>query len=130
MTWLDLNSHAGPEEDVHIYMNYVSRWPLFAMMMGAATCMLFSAIFHLFYVKSPTVSAFLARLDYAGISILACGSSMPGINYHYACGPAICKLIISMLMIIYSFEKSLYYYKCSAMFSSLYSYLSTFIRQT
>ena len=74
-------------------MNYVSRWPLFVHMASASICMLMSAFYHLYFVYSPALSKHLAKLDYAGISILICGSTMPIINYLLACGDFICKAI-------------------------------------
>lgn len=70
-------------------MNYVSRWPLFAHMLSAVFCLGCSAIYHLFFVYSEKACTWLAKLDYAGISILILGSTMPSINYNFACGPAL-----------------------------------------
>lgn len=80
-----------PIDDVDTYLNYVSRLPLFINMASAAICMGFSALFHLFFVYSQNASSFLARLDYAGITILIFGSAMPATNYLYACSEVSCK---------------------------------------
>jgi len=52
MNWLEIVERERPIDDVHSYLNYVSRWPLFLNMASAALCMGFSAIFHLFFVYS------------------------------------------------------------------------------
>ena len=94
MEWLEIVKREKPiVEDVDQYLNYVSRWPLFINMASAAICMGFSALFHLFFVYSPNVSSFLARLDYAGITILIFGSAMPSTNYLYACSEVACKIL-------------------------------------
>lgn len=89
MKWLDLEGLGGPITDVDEFMNYVSRWPLFGHMFAACICLSMSTIYHLFYVYSAKTSKFLSKLDYAGISILICGSTLPLINYSYACGEAV-----------------------------------------
>lgn len=94
MEWLDLHQLGGPITNVDEYMNYVSRWPLLAHVITACICLGFSTIFHLFFVYSQNACLWLAKLDYAGISLLILGSTLPGINYMFACGPAICKFII------------------------------------
>ena len=91
MDWLDL-TREKPIEDVDQFMDYVSRWPLFAHMASACICMGLSAAYHLFFVYSPSICKWLAKLDYAGIAILIGGSSMPPINYLFACGPAVGKI--------------------------------------
>lgn len=92
MKWLELVEREKPVLDVDQYLNYVSRLPLFINMASAAICMGFSAIFHLFFVYSPNASSLLARLDYAGITILIFGSAMPATNYLYACNEVARKL--------------------------------------
>ena len=89
MKWLDLQGLGGPITDVDEFMNYVSRWPLFGHMVAACMCLTMSTTYHLFYVKSELMNKLLSKLDYAGISILICGSTLPIINYSYACGNAI-----------------------------------------
>lgn len=58
-------------------------------MAAACLCLGLSTIYHLFFVYSEYACTWLAKLDYAGISILILGSTMPAINYYYACGPAL-----------------------------------------
>lgn len=89
MKWLDMHELGGPIANVDEFMNYVSRWPLFAHMASACFCLGCSAVYHLFFVYSESACSWLAKLDYAGISILILGSTMPLINYYYACGPAL-----------------------------------------
>jgi predicted membrane channel-forming protein YqfA (hemolysin III family) len=52
MKWLDLQSLGGPITDIDEYMNYVSRWPLFAHMLSAIICLGLSTLFHSFFVYS------------------------------------------------------------------------------
>lgn len=95
MEWLDvidmLTNHEHPIEDIDEFLNYASKWPLFAHMITAALCLGFSATYHLFFVYSPRVYLLLAKLDYAGILLLMFGSTMPGVNYIFACPDVSCK---------------------------------------
>ena len=50
--------------------------------------MLFSSLFHLFFVVSERAYSFLVKLDYSGIAILICGSMFPPVVYGYWCVPA------------------------------------------
>jgi len=52
MQWLDFHALGGPITDVDEYMNYVSRWPLFAHMVTACLCLGLSTLYHSFYVYS------------------------------------------------------------------------------
>jgi adiponectin receptor len=92
MEWLDviesLKSHEKPIEDIDSFLNYVSKWPLFIHLVSAAICLGFSAIFHLFFVYSPSACLTLSKLDYTGIIILIYGSVVPIIQYNFACGDA------------------------------------------
>ena len=92
MEWLEMIAAIKPIGDVESYLNYVSKWPLLVHMISAALCLGFSAIFHLFYVYSENASSFLAKLDYAGITILIFGSTIPAIEYVYACSEVQSKL--------------------------------------
>ena len=69
----------------------IPRFPLFLHIMGAVCCLLFSAVFHLLKDHSLAASERLARLDYAGISILIAGSNMPPIYYSMYCYENHCK---------------------------------------
>eukprot|EP00347_Sterkiella_histriomuscorum_P022857 403336892 len=85
LQWLEFLSVIKPIDDIETYLNYVSKWPLFVHMISASLCLGFSAIFHLFYVYSEDMNSFLAKLDYAGITILIFGSTVPSIEYVFAC---------------------------------------------
>lgn len=61
--------------------------PIFIFMLSALVCMSCSTLYHLFNAHSEKVHLVTARLDYAGISILICGSYYPGIYYLYFCYP-------------------------------------------
>lgn len=63
----------------------ITRIPLYIHIFAAIFCLGCSAVFHLFYVHSPKVSEILARLDYAGISLLIGGSGVPPIYYSLYC---------------------------------------------
>ena len=67
----------------------ISRWPIFVFLVSAMLCLLFSAVFHLFYSMSPYVSKKTQSLDYAGISLLISGSTFPPLVYGFACNPII-----------------------------------------
>jgi len=64
---------------------HISKIPLFLHIFGAVFCLGCSAIFHLFKDHSPGASQYLARLDYAGISLMIAGSSMSPLYYNYYC---------------------------------------------
>jgi adiponectin receptor len=66
-------------------LNEVSKIPLYIHVFSAIMWLMWSAIFHLFYVHSPTVSIVLAKLDYAGISFLVGGSSVSPVYYMLYC---------------------------------------------
>jgi len=80
MEWIDgyMSSNDAKSKNV-------KKWPLFVFLFGAISCFSMSAVFHLFYVKSRELSEFLARLDYAGISLLIAGSCFPIYYYSYFC---------------------------------------------
>jgi len=95
MAWLDvLESMRGetPIEDIDELLNYVSKWPLFVHLVSAAICLGLSAVFHLFFVYSPSACLTLSKLDYTGIIILIFGSVVPSIQYNFACGEASSKV--------------------------------------
>lgn len=80
--WLVL----GPVmEDPTRIKYHISKIPLFLHIFGAVFCLGCSATFHLFYVHSPRTSSKLARLDYAGISLLIAGSTLSPLYYNYYC---------------------------------------------
>ena len=66
-------------------LSYVSIAPLLINIASACFCLGCSALFHLYYVKSPAFNDFLSRLDYGGISVLIFGSCMPVLSYGFAC---------------------------------------------
>ena len=77
------------QTDPEILFSYAPKWPLFIHKLAAMFCMTASAIYHLFYVKSPSAMKILARVDYGGISILILGSCIAPYYYCFACGSAI-----------------------------------------
>ena len=81
MAFVDLY-HKHKEGD-HIFI--VSRWPLFVFLFGAICCLTFSSVYHLFFLHSQKVWKILAKLDYAGISILISTSCFPPYYYYFYC---------------------------------------------
>ena len=77
--------------DAKKVMNETSVVPLTLNIFAACFCMGCSAIYHLFNVKNPEVAVNLARLDYAGISVLIYGSAIPAASYGFACERVACK---------------------------------------
>lgn len=66
-------------------LSYVSVIPLLVNVFSAAFCLGCSAIYHLYSVKSETVKDVLIRLDYAGISVLIFGTTVPVMIYSFSC---------------------------------------------
>ena len=52
---------------------------------GAMLCLLCSTLFHTMSCHSEFVSNVFSRLDYAGISILICGSSITWLYFGFYC---------------------------------------------
>ena len=73
---------------------YLTKVPLYLHIAGAICCLGFSATFHLFKDHSLQFSESLARLDYAGISLMIAGSNMPPLYYSFYCQPVHCKQIV------------------------------------
>ena len=96
MEWLDVIDMVKKYRAVHDidnFLNYVSKWPLFIHLISAAICMGLSTIYHLFFVYSPEACLMLVKLDYTGITILFFGSTVPFIQYMFACNDVACKLL-------------------------------------
>lgn len=89
----------------------ISRWPLFVFLFSAIICLGSSAIFHWFSALSEKWSEILARLDYAGISILIAGSCYPPYYYFFYCenlfrnGYLIFVTLLALGVFFYSFDK-------------------------
>lgn len=81
---------AKPEE----LLNEVSSWPLAIHMLTAVICLGFSTTYHLFFVKSEHVQSWMSRMDYAGISILIAGSTIPPYYYGFYCKEEYCKCCV------------------------------------
>ena len=94
MEWLDvidMMKKYRAVDDIDNFLNYVSKWPLFIHLISAAICMGLSTIYHLFFVYSPEAFLMLVKLDYTGITILFFGSTVPFIQYMFACNDVACK---------------------------------------
>ena len=68
-----------------IPLQKVSRWPLIVFLISAIICFSMSSLYHLFNAHSHHVYKLMSRFDYAGISLLICGSFFPPIYYMYYC---------------------------------------------
>jgi len=90
----------------------ISRWPLFVFLSSAIVCLGSSAIYHWFSAHSEKTNDILARLDYAGISILIAGSCYPPYYYFFYCEPFWRTFYLAFITIfattvfLYSFEKN------------------------
>lgn len=96
MEWLDaldMVKKYRAVDDIDNFLNYVSKWPLFIHLISAAICMGLSTMYHLFFVYSPEASLMLVKLDYTGITILFFGSTVPFIQYMFACNDVACKFL-------------------------------------
>ena len=82
--WLVLGPVMSDPQQVKFY---ITRFPLFLHITGAIACLGCSAVFHLFKDHSLHMSEFLARFDYAGISLMIAGSNMPPLYYSFYCVP-------------------------------------------
>lgn len=65
----------------------VPRWPVYVFMVGAMTCLLLSAVCHLFGCCSKHLTQIIWRFDYAGIAILIVASFYPPVYYGFLCQP-------------------------------------------
>lgn len=106
-----------PSKKIHhlsevFHEQLISRWPLFIFLTSAIICLGSSAIFHWFSAHSAKTNDILARLDYAGISILIAGSCYPPYYYFFYCEPFWRIVYLSFITIfatsvfLYSFEKN------------------------
>eukprot|EP00349_Pseudokeronopsis_sp_Brazil_P006031 CAMPEP_0202966348 /NCGR_PEP_ID=MMETSP1396-20130829/10701_1 /ASSEMBLY_ACC=CAM_ASM_000872 /TAXON_ID= /ORGANISM="Pseudokeronopsis sp., Strain Brazil" /LENGTH=314 /DNA_ID=CAMNT_0049690073 /DNA_START=188 /DNA_END=1128 /DNA_ORIENTATION=- len=81
-SWLELGPLIGNPSSI---IQYVTRVPLFVHMVSAVVCLLASSVYHLFKDLNEGCNHFLARMDYAGISILVAGSNTPPLYYSFFC---------------------------------------------
>lgn len=65
----------------------IPRWPRTVFMIGAMTCLLFSASSHLLACHSRRLNSLFWRLDYIGISLMIITSFIPPIYYAFYCNP-------------------------------------------
>ena len=61
----------------------LARWPLYIIILGAFSCLFFSASFHLFGLMNANYANILSRFDYGGISLLISGSCYPPYYYFF-----------------------------------------------
>lgn len=87
------------ETKFNLPLQDVQRWPILVFILSAITCLGCSSIFHLFSAHSKDVKSFMNRLDYAGISILICGSYFPPIYYFFYCHSSLVWLYLSVISI-------------------------------
>jgi len=67
---------------------------------GAQMQMLFSTIYHTFFVHSPECCKWVARLDYAGISMMIVGSYYPPMYYSFLCHPRLQILYMTSISLL------------------------------
>jgi len=79
---------------------YLSRWPLVVFMISAMSCLLFSAVFHLFTSVSEEASLMLQSLDFAGICLLIAGSNLPVFYYGFYCAPFWRTLYMAIMFVL------------------------------
>lgn len=70
---------------LHLEPHHLERYPLVVFLVGAVSCLGFSALFHWFHPINKTVCKVLHKLDYAGISLLNFGSSFASFFYYFYC---------------------------------------------
>ncbi|KAJ3675598.1 hypothetical protein LUZ60_004640 [Juncus effusus] len=63
----------------------ITRWPLFAFLVGAMFCLMTSSICHLISCHSEQTAYISLRLDYTGISALIVTSFYPLVFYSFLC---------------------------------------------
>ncbi|XP_073064579.1 heptahelical transmembrane protein 4-like isoform X2 [Primulina eburnea] len=78
----------------------ITRWPFFAFMCGAMSCLLASSACHLLCCHSERLSYIMLRFDYAGISALITTSFYPLVFYSFMCYPLFCNLYIGFITIL------------------------------
>ena len=101
-----------PSKKIHhlsevFHEQLISRWPLFVFLASAIICLGSSAIFHWFSAHSEKTNDILARLDYAGISILIAGSCYPPYYYFFYCEPFWRTVYLTFITI---FASSVFFY--------------------
>jgi len=63
-------------------------------------CLLTSASYHLFNCHSLTLNNLLLLMDYAGISVLICGSFIPPVFYGFYCDTALRFTYLSLIVVL------------------------------
>jgi len=107
----------NPSKNIHhlsemFQEQLISRWPVFIFLISAIICLGCSAIFHWFSAHSEKTNDILARLDYAGISILCAGSCYPPYYFFFYCEQFYRTVYLAFISIfaasvfLYSFQKN------------------------
>mmetsp|Transcript_12398 Transcript_12398/g.34813 ORF Transcript_12398/g.34813 Transcript_12398/m.34813 type:complete len:326 (-) Transcript_12398:222-1199(-) len=78
-----MSKQAAAEAVAH----HVPRWPIHVFFVGAMSCLLMSAVCHLFGCCKPHVAAIVWRFDYVGIAMLIVSSYFPPVYYGFLCNP-------------------------------------------
>jgi len=63
----------------------IPQWPIGIFLISAIICLFSSTAFHLLHIVNKRTFELLARVDYVGIAVLICGSSVPCIIYGFYC---------------------------------------------
>ncbi|CAI2374003.1 unnamed protein product [Moneuplotes crassus] len=73
------------ERDVFQLQQEIPKTPVYLFLFSAVFCMICSVVYHLLLDYSERVSFYASKLDFAGISLLICGSTCPPIYYTLYC---------------------------------------------
>ncbi|KAM7507220.1 hypothetical protein LguiA_017673 [Lonicera macranthoides] len=78
----------------------ITRWPFYAFLGGAMSCLLASSTCHLLSCHSPRLSYIMLRLDYAGIAALISTSFYPPVYYSFMCYPFFLNLYLGLITLL------------------------------
>ena len=80
-------------------MQPITRWPLYAYLAGAMSCLLVSSACHLLSCHSERMCYIMNRLDYGGISALIVTSFYPTVYYTFTTDPFFCNLYMGFITV-------------------------------
>lgn len=77
------------------------KYAMTPLLVAGIVCLLFSTVFHMFWVLSPAAMKRLAKLDFSGIACLCLGHGMTGLYYTYYCSPTLAQPFFIMMTIAF-----------------------------
>lgn len=77
------------------------KYAMTPLLVAGIVCLLFSTVFHMFWVLSPAAMKRLAKLDFSGIACLCLGHGMTGLYYTYYCSPTLAQPFYIMMTIAF-----------------------------